>query len=175
MTARKPAAKEAVFTDDPDRPLLRLLNRADGKPVLAMCGLPGNHDPAHAAAGRLPVRFHRFSDVRLYWREFKGGYRPDQQQRFAALILLTNTEKPIVDERSMAALMDFRDQGLPALWGEVSPEGAVMWQPEFHVTEIEVGPELYMGGIGDGHECVFEEGNYQWVCGSHHRLVPGPA
>jgi hypothetical protein len=38
---------------DPDRPLLRCLNRASGEPVLVMCGQPGDHDPAHAAAGRL--------------------------------------------------------------------------------------------------------------------------
>jgi hypothetical protein len=171
MTARKPAAGQAVFTD-PDRPLLRLLNRAAGKSVLAMCGLPGSRDPAHAAAGRLPVRFHRFSDVRLYWSEFKDGcWRPDQQQRFVALILLTNSQKPIVDERSMAALMDFRGQGLPALWGEVSPEGAVMWRPEFHIAEIEVGPEFYI----EGTEVGPEEGHYRWVCGSHYQLVPGPA
>src|SRR5438874_838951 len=121
---------------DPDRPLLRLLNRAHGKPVLAMCGLPGNHDPAHAAAGRLPVRFHRFSDVRLYWREFSGRgfsgnscerWLPDRHQRFVALIVLTNAGQPIVDERSVNALMDFRDYRKPVLWGEASPEGAVMW------------------------------------------------
>jgi hypothetical protein len=161
MTARKP---------DPDRPLLQLLNRADGKPVLAMCGLPGSRDPAHAAAGRLPVRFHRFSDVRLYWHEFKRGYwRPDQQQPLVALILLTNSQKPIVDERSVAVLMDFRSCSKPTLWGEVSPEGVVTWWPEFHITEIGVGPEFYM----EGTEVGPEEGHYQWVCGSHYQLVPG--
>jgi hypothetical protein len=96
-----------------------------------MCGLPGNHDPAHAAAGRLPVRFHKYSDVRLYWREFSGSgfsgagnWLPEWQQRFVALIVLTNAGEPVVDERSVSAIMDFRDYRKPVLWGEVTPEGA---------------------------------------------------
>jgi hypothetical protein len=59
--------------------------------------------------------------------------------------------------------MDFRDQGLPALWGEVSPEGVVTWHPEFTIAEIGV------------EEVVVDEDLYVWTCGSHHRLVPGPA
>jgi hypothetical protein len=174
MTARKRTASQAVSAN-PDRPLLRLLNRAGKKPVLAMCGLPGNHDPAHAAAGRLPVRFHRFSDVRLYWREFQGGYyRPDQQQRFMALILLSNAGKPIVDLLSASTIMDFRDSGKPVLWGEASPEGAVLWRPEFDIASVEVGREFYIKRTEIGPGVVYE-GHYQWVCGSHYQLVPEPA
>src|SRR5438067_911374 len=104
---------------DPDRPLLRLLNRARKKPVLTMCGRPGNHDPAHAAAGRLPVRFHRFSDVRLYWREFPGGdWRDGWERRFVALIVLTNAGEPFVDLRAAAAMAALLDAGKPVLWGE---------------------------------------------------------
>ena len=111
-----------------------------------MCGLPGKRDPAHAAAGRLPVRFHRFSDVRLYWREFSGGgfsgggyWLPKRQQRFVALIVLTNAGEPVVDERSVTAIMDFRDCRKPVLWGEATPEGAVMWRPEFYIARICTG------------------------------------
>src|SRR5205814_10263130 len=66
-----PRGRPGARPDDPDRPLLRLLNRASGQPVLVMCGRPGKRDPAHAAAGRLPVRFHKYSDLRLLWREFR--------------------------------------------------------------------------------------------------------
>ena len=174
MTARKPAVGRAVPTDDSDRPLLRLLNRADGKPVLAMCGLPGNHDPAHAAAGRLPVRFHRFSDVQLYWREFKDGHwRPDQIRRFVALILLTNSLKPIVErDRSATVLMDFRDQGLPVLWGEVSSEGVVTWWPRFQIAKLWAEPESCVdwADVGPGYE-----GRCQLMGDSHYQLIPGPA
>ena len=166
--ARKPVGAEPARAD-PDRPLLRLLNRAAGKPVLVMCGLPGDHDAAHAAAGRLPVRFHRFSDVRLYWREFKDGYwRPGQQQRFVALILLTNVEKPIVDAaRSASAIMDFHNRGKPILWGEVSPEGVVTWRPWFYIADIATSPEFYLET-----GWVREEGYYRWVCRSHYKLIP---
>ena len=194
MTARKPAARQAAFAD-PDRPLLRLLNRAGGKPVLVMCGLPGNRDPAHAAAGRLPVRFHRFSDLRLYWHECRDGHpRPNQQQRFVTLILLTNAGKPFIDQRSAPALVKFGEHGKPVLWGEVSPEGVVTWRPLFRVARIiECGPELclpasefhlersepgsgfYMERDEFAPGWVREEGWYRWVCGSHYRLVPETA
>jgi len=158
---------------DPDRPLLRVLNRSAGNPVLAMCGLPGKHDPAHAAAGRLPVRFHKYSDVRLYWREFSGSgfsgagnWRPEWQQRFVALIVLTNAGQPIVDERSVSAIMDFRDYRKPVLWGEVTPEGAVMWRPEFYIARICTGKidvlnveTLEKIGTTDAHRV----GHYQLV------------
>lgn len=180
---------------DPDRPLLRLLNWAHGKPVLAMCGLPGSHDPAHAAAGRLPVRFNKYSDVRLYWREFSGGYRTrtssdwrsEWQRRFVALIVLTNAGNllisprlsgPIVDLRSVNAIMDFRDGRKPVLWGEASFEGAVMWRPEFHIARIETGdagpPEFIAADpAAESREGVSIGGVTHLV--SHYQLVEGPA
>jgi hypothetical protein len=92
----------------------------------------------------------------LFWREFSDGHwLPDRQRRFVALIALTNTGEPIVDLRSMPAIMAFRDCGKPVLWGEASPDGAVMWRPEFYIARIEDAP---------GCECI-----------SHYRLVEEPA
>jgi hypothetical protein len=176
MTARKPAA--GAVAADPDRPLLRLLNRAGKKPVLAMCGLPGNHDPAHAAAGRLRVRFHRFSDVRLFWREFRGGYREGDCQRFAALVVLTNAGEPTVDPFSTRTMAEFYGHSIPILWGEAGPGRAVMWRPEFHLERINPPPveqqenieALFIEVLGEGYA------DHGWSVGdSHYRLVEGPA
>lgn len=129
---------------DPDRPLLRLLNRAGGTPVLVMCGRPGNHDAAHAAAGRLPVRFHKYSDLRLFWREFPGRDRMRTGRgswadltgalpRFAGAIVLTNLGDPIAD-LSIAMILEnlFEDDRL-VLWGEAEPNGAIVWHPDFAI------------------------------------------
>lgn len=178
------AARRAALAD-PDRPLLRLLNWAQGLPVLAMCGLRGDHDPAHAAAGRLPVRFHKYSDVRLYWREFGGGRSPSGMlrnaigdnpdwQRFAALIVLTNAGEPIIDWETRSAIKAFLDCGAPVLWGEAGPGRAVAWRPKSYVEPIEAG----WLGAGDGFRFAADgsgpepvEFGYAIYCGSHFRLT----
>jgi hypothetical protein len=123
---------------DPDRPLLRLLNRAGGEPVLVMCGRPGNRDPAHAAAGRLPVRFHKYSDVRLLWREFPGGFcrvpmSTSELQGFAAAIVLTNAEEPLIDLPISVVMGAVAKGGRSALWGEAAPGGSVVWHENFAI------------------------------------------
>jgi hypothetical protein len=123
---------------DPDRPLLQLLNRARGEPVVVMCGRPGNHDLAHAAAGRLPVRFHKYSDVRLLWREFPGGYlgiptSTGELRRFAAAIVITNAGEPLVDQVIAMVMAAFAAGGGSALWGEAAPGGSVVWHENFTI------------------------------------------
>jgi hypothetical protein len=123
---------------DPDRPLLQLLNRANGEPVLVMCGRPGNHDLAHAAAGRLPVRFHKYSDLRLLWREFSGGYRhmptsSSDWQGVAAAIVLTNAEEPLIDSPITMVMAAFAAAGQSALWGEVRDGGSIVWHENFAI------------------------------------------
>ena len=123
---------------DPDRPLLRLLNKVRGEPVLVMCGRPGNQDPAHAAAGRLPVRFHKYSDVRLLWREFPGGYcriptSTSELQRFAAAIVMTNADEPIISLSIAMVMAAFAEAGRSALWGEAAPAGSVVWHENFAI------------------------------------------
>jgi hypothetical protein len=122
----------------PDRPLLQLLNRASGEPVLVMCGRPGDHDPAHTAAGRLPVRFHKYSDLRLFWREFPGGYcrmptSPSEFQGFAAAIVLTNAEEPLIDSSITMVMAAFAAAGTSALWGEAGAGGSVVWHTNFSI------------------------------------------
>jgi hypothetical protein len=126
---------------DPDRPLLRLLNRASGEPVLVMCGRPGNHDPAHAAAGRLPVRFHKYSDLRLLWREFPGGYcrmptSSSELQGFAAAILVTNVGEPLIDSSIAMVMAGLAAAGQSALWGEAAAGGSIVWHENFAIRPI---------------------------------------
>ena len=123
---------------DPDRPLLQLLNRASGEPVLVMCGRPGNHDPAHAAAGRLPARFHKYTDLRLLWREFPGGYcriptSSSELQGFAAAILLTNEGEPLIDTSITMVMAALAAAGHSALWGEAGAGGSVVWHENFAI------------------------------------------
>jgi hypothetical protein len=123
---------------DPDRPLLQLLNRANGEPVLVMCGRPGNHDSAHAAAGRLPVRFHKYSDLRLLWREFPGGYcgmpkSSSEVQGFAAAIVLTNAGEPLIDSSITMVMAAVATAGQSALWGEAGVGGSVVWHENFAI------------------------------------------
>jgi hypothetical protein len=134
---------------EPDRPLLRLLNRANGEPVLVMCGRPGNHDPAHAAAGRLPVRFHKYSDLRLLWREFPGGYRrmptSSELQGFASAIVLTNAAEPLIDLRIAMVMGAVAKGGRSALWGEAVPGGSVVWHENFAIRPFVDDRGLRMG------------------------------
>ena len=123
---------------DPDRPLLRLLNRASGEPVLVMCGRPGNRDPAHAAAGRLPARFHKYSDLRLLWREFPGGYgrmptSSSELQGFAAAIVFTNAEVPLIGLPITMVMAAVAAAGQSALWGEAGAGGSVVWHENFAI------------------------------------------
>jgi hypothetical protein len=123
---------------DPDRPLLQFLNRAGGEPVLVMCGRPGKRDPAHAAAGRLPARFHKYSDVRLLWREFRAGYgrmptSTAELHGFAAAILLTNAGEPLVDSPITMVMAAFAAAGQSALWGEAGAGGSVAWHENFAI------------------------------------------
>jgi len=126
---------------DPDRPLLRCLNRASDEPVLVMCGQPGDHDPAHAAAGRLPVRFHKYSDLRLLWREFPGGYSripisTGELRRFAAAIVMTNAGEPLIDEVITMVMATFAAAGKSAIWGEAAPGGGVVWHENFAIRPV---------------------------------------
>lgn len=126
---------------DPDRPLLQLLNRASGEAVLVMCGRPGNHDPAHAAAGRLPARFHKYSDLRLLWREFPGGYcrmptSSSELQGFAAAILITNVGEPLTDSSIAIVMATLAAAGQSALWGEAGADGSVVWHENFAIRSF---------------------------------------
>jgi hypothetical protein len=136
-----PRGRRAARPDDPDRPLLRLLNRASGEPVLVMCARPGNRDPAHAAAGRLPVRFHKYSDLRLLWREFPGGYcriptSTSELQHFAAAIVMTNAGETVI-AISIETLMEaVVAAGGSVLWGEAAPDGSVVWHENFAIDPV---------------------------------------
>lgn len=126
---------------DPDRPLLRLLNRASGKPVLVMCGRPGSRDPAHAAAGRLPVRFNKYSDLRLFWHEFprRSCRLPasiPELQGFTAAIVMTNAAEPFIDASIALVMEAVASAGRPALWGEAAPSGGVLWHQNFAIRPI---------------------------------------
>lgn len=135
---RGPARGPQRTRPEPDRPLLKLLNRASGEPVLVMCGRPGNHDPAHTAAGRLPVRFHKYSDLRLLWREFPGGYSgipisASELRCFAAGIVITNAGEPLIDLLIAMVMAAFALTGRSALWGEAAPEAGVVWHENFAI------------------------------------------
>jgi hypothetical protein len=135
---------------DPDRPLLQLLNRASGEPVLVMCGRPGNHDPAHAAAGRLPVRFHKYSDLRLFWREFPRRYcltptSKSELQGFAAAILITNVGEPLIDSSIARVMAALAAAGQSALWGEAAAGGSVVWHENFAIRPFVDGRGLRIG------------------------------
>jgi hypothetical protein len=193
MTARvrDSGPRKALHREgDPDRPLLTLLNRSAGRPVLAMCGRPGNHDPAHAAAGRLPVRFHKFSDVRLYWKEFPrtgslhhGGLRwradvwhRDRQQPFVALVVLTNADDRVIDANAAKALACFGNRKKPVLWGEAAADRAVIWRSPFCITHRPLSGNGALPPPADllAVETGFargEDGTYYVIGASHYLLL----
>jgi len=70
----------------------------------------------------------------------------------------------------------FLEAGKPVLWGEASPDGAVVWHPSFHLESIDPPPveqqeeiaALFTEMLGEGYA-----GDVGSLCDNHHRLVPG--
>jgi hypothetical protein len=115
--------------------LARFAALADGGPVLMMTGRFGR-SPVREAAYRLQARRPDL-DLKLSWRLFTslvdwGERWAVEQNSFAAGLILSAADDPVVERAVGRCIADLVWLGGPLLWGVVGHE--IRWQPRFALT-----------------------------------------
>jgi hypothetical protein len=118
---------------------------AGGAPVLMMTARFGR-SPVRAAAYRLRSRRCDL-DLKLSWRLFAslddwGKRWPAEQDTFAAGLILSAADDPVVERAVGRCLVDLAGLGRPLLWGVVSQR--LRWHPRFMMTPNGWTPDVML-------------------------------
>jgi hypothetical protein len=150
--ADRESARKAAPTGRaaPSGPLARFAALAGGGPVLMTTARFGR-SPVRGAAYRLRA-WRRDLDFRLSWRVFSslqdwGSRWAAEQQTFAAGLILSAADDPVVERAVGRCLSDLARLGRPLLWGAIGHR-RVRWLAQFELTPNgwppeEIGPDPF--------------------------------